>query len=111
MNITLTDAPPGIRVVTLEGRLNASSADAIHDAVRDAADAGRPRVVLDLGGVDFMDSSGLGAVVRALKAARGAGGDLRIARASWQSMLVFQLTNMDRVLTFCDDPATAFGDD
>lgn len=108
MNITVSEASADVAIMTLSGRLNATSADQIGAAVRSATDTGRPRIVLDLAAVVFMDSSGLGAVVRALKTARGAGGDLRVARPSPQARLVFELTNMDRVLDFFDDPLTAF---
>ena len=46
-----------------------------------------------------MDSSGLGAIVGGLKAARNAGGELRIARANQQVLLVLDLTSLNRVLT------------
>ncbi|MCU1534627.1 MAG: anti-sigma factor antagonist, partial [Glaciihabitans sp.] len=66
------------------------------------------RVVVDLTRVEFMDSSGLGALVSGMKAARLAGGDLRIASPTEQVKLVLQLTNMDRVLPAYDDAETAF---
>ena len=55
-------------------------------------------IVVDLTAVDFIDSSGLGALVNGLKIARQAGGDLRISAPTDQVKLVLQLTNMERVL-------------
>lgn len=60
--------------------------------------AGHKRLVIDLGDVAFIDSSGLGALISGLKAARQAGGDLRIARPTEQVRVVLQLTTLDRVL-------------
>ena len=60
--------------------------------------AGRALLVVDLDQTVFMDSSGLGALVAGLRAARAAGGDLRIARPTEQVLTVLELTTMDRVL-------------
>jgi anti-anti-sigma factor len=48
--------------------------------------------------VDFVDSSGLGAIIGVLKAARQVGGDLRIARPTSQLRSILELTMLDRVL-------------
>jgi len=56
------------------------------------------RLVVDLGAVTFIDSSGFGALIGGLKAARQAGGDLRIARPTNQALVVLKLTSLDRVL-------------
>jgi len=56
------------------------------------------RIVVDLSAVDFIDSSGLGALIGGLKAARQEGGDLRIACAGDQVKAVLKLTNLDRIL-------------
>jgi anti-sigma B factor antagonist len=57
----------------------------------------------------FIDSSGLGAVIGGLKTARQAGGDLRIASLTPQVASVLQLTNLDRVLRPYDSVAGALG--
>jgi anti-sigma B factor antagonist len=54
--------------------------------------------VIDLDAVTFIDSSGLGALIGGLKAARQAGGDLRIARPNQQARVILQLTTLERVL-------------
>lgn len=87
-----------IAVIRGEGRLNMVSAPALKEAVRDAIDTQRVRVVVDLSRVEFMDSSGLGALVGALKNAREAGGDLRIVAPSRQVAMVLHLSNLDRIL-------------
>lgn len=60
------------------------------------ADGGK-RLVVDLGEVSFVDSSGLGALVGGLKAGRH-GGDLRIARPAEQARTILELTTLNRVL-------------
>ena len=88
----------GATVLRPEGRLNMVAAGDVRRAIAEVVAEGAPRLVVDLGGTTFMDSSGLGALVAGLKTARPAGGDLRIAGATDQALLVLRLTNLDRVL-------------
>jgi anti-sigma B factor antagonist len=99
-----------VAVIRGEGRLNMVSAPRLRSAVADAIEAGRPRIVVDLSGVEFMDSSGLGALVGCLKTTRQAGGDLRIAAPSEQVVMVLQLSNLDRILTSYASAADAYRD-
>jgi anti-anti-sigma factor len=85
-------------VVQVHGRLTMAAAGELKAAVDAQVAAGRSLVVVDLGGTTFLDSSGLGALVGGLRAARAAGGDLRIARVGAQVRTVLELTTMDRVL-------------
>jgi anti-sigma B factor antagonist len=66
--------------------------------------------VVDLSGVEFIDSSGLGALIGELKKARQAGGDLRISGVTDQVATVLRLTNLDRVLRPYADVQTATSD-
>ena len=99
MEITIDESEPGVSVVHLEGRLNMVTAGRLREIVATTVASGHPRVVVDLAKVDFMDSSGLGALISGLKTTRQAGGDLRIAAPTEQVRLVLQLTNMERVLS------------
>jgi len=80
------------------GRLNMVAAPAFKSMVEETVAAGQTRIVVDLGQVSFIDSSGLGALIAGLKATRQAGGDLRIADVPEQVLTVLRLTNLDRVL-------------
>lgn len=99
MKISRHDLPDGGVVLALHGRLNMVSTGSLREAVQNVVDGGSARIVIDLSGVDFVDSSGLGALVSGLKTTRQAGGDLRIACANDQVRLVLGLTNLERVLT------------
>lgn len=107
MNLTSTHRD-GFSVITIDGRLTASGAPRLRDAVKELVEAGRTRIVVDLGGTEFVDSSGLGALIGGLKAARVAGGDLRIAAVPDAVRTVMRLTNLDRVLREHPSPETAF---
>jgi len=85
-------------VIKLEGRLDMLSATTVKTLLGDTVTQGRRFLVIDLAAVTNMDSSGLGALISGLKAARLASGDLRVARPNQQAQLVFSLTSLDRVL-------------
>ncbi len=97
MNLTVT--PGGeYAVIRPEGRLTATTVPQLRKAVDELVAGGSPRIVVDLGATEFVDSSGLGALIGGLKAARLAGGDLRIAAMTEPVRKVLKLTNLDRVL-------------
>ncbi|GGK98367.1 anti-sigma factor antagonist [Salinibacterium xinjiangense] len=100
----------GIAAVRGVGRLNMVSAPALRETVAVALAAGRTRIVIDLSGVDFVDSSGLGALIGCLKSARQLGGDLRIAQPTAQVEMVLQLSNLDRVLKSYGSTEEAYSD-
>ncbi|WP_158868430.1 STAS domain-containing protein [Leifsonia sp. AG29] len=98
MNITTTVRPDGVAVLAAEGRINLVTAPEVRREVQRAVDEGHARIAMDLTAVEFIDSSGLGALISGLKTARMAGGDLRIAGAADQVTSVLRLTNLDRIL-------------
>lgn len=85
-------------VLSPEGKFNLVAAPPIKARIDDLVAEGKARLVIDLHSVDFIDSSGLGALIGGLKAARQQGGDLRIAAAGPQVLAVLKLTNLDRIL-------------
>ncbi len=85
-------------IVRLVGRLDLLSASDVKQGLSKAVSDGHRRLVVDLAGVGFIDSSGLGALIGGLKAARLAGGDLRIAGAGDQAKVILELTTLNRVL-------------
>jgi anti-sigma B factor antagonist len=97
-DITVQTTPEGIGVIAPVGRLNMVSAKRLTEAVAGLIDGGAPRIVVDLAGTEFMDSSGLGALIAGLKSARQAGGDLRLACPTEQVTTILKLTNLDKVL-------------
>jgi anti-sigma B factor antagonist len=85
-------------VVTGHGRLNAASAAAFRQQLDRAFDTGARSIVVDMSSVDFVDSTGLGALVSGLSRARALGGDLRLVAPGAQVTMVLGLANLDRVL-------------
>ncbi len=89
----------GVTIVRAdEPRLDAAGVLAFKDRLREAVQTAQGRVVLDLGSVNFLDSSGLGAVVAARKfLAEGVA--LELAGLTPAVERVFRLTRMDSVFT------------
>jgi anti-anti-sigma factor len=98
MKLRLDRRSDEVAVVRLAGQLDLFAAADVKQRLVAAVDGGHRRLVLDLAEVSFVDSSGLGTLIGALKAARQAGGDLRIARPAEQARVVLELTTLDRVL-------------
>ena len=93
----------GVRVVQVEeARIDAAIAIRFKDALREAAGDTAPRVVVDMAAVQFLDSSGLGALVAAFTGL-GAARRLELAALSANVDRVFRLTRMDRVFVLHDD--------
>jgi anti-sigma B factor antagonist len=109
MNFDTEIVDSSTAVIRPNGRLTMVSTASLRSLVTETVESGRNHIVVDLSSTDFIDSSGLGALVAGLKTARQAGGDLRIAKPSEQVRTVLQLTNLDRVLRPAASIQGAFG--
>jgi anti-sigma B factor antagonist len=85
-----------------QDRIDAASAIQFKDQMRTLTAQGAPRVVLDLAQVAFIDSSGLGAIVAAMKAL-APNQKLELSGLTATVKKVFRLTRMDTVFTIYDD--------
>lgn len=96
-----------VKIVTVaEPRIDAAAAIRFKDAMRAATAEGPGHVVLDLAQVRFVDSSGLGAIVSAMKQ-MGPGRRLDLAGLTPDVAKVFRLTRMDTVFVIHDAAETA----
>ncbi|MFF5637352.1 STAS domain-containing protein [Streptomyces sp. NPDC012825] len=88
----------GIRVVTLHGEIDHTAKDTLADVLIPQDEAAAPRVVADLEGVSFMDSSGINAFILAHQYLTAAHGWLRIAGAQEAVQRVLHLIGVDPVI-------------
>lgn len=100
----------GVVVVKPTGKLNMVAAPMLRKELQGVVEGGQKHIVVDLSGVELVDSSGLGALISGLKAARQAGGDLRVAAPSRQVTTVLELTNLNRVLRVHPSAESAYDD-
>ena len=111
LEVQSRQAENGVTVIAPTGRLDVAGAPALKDAVSEAVKNGQPRLVIDLEGVSFVDSTGLGSVIAALKQVRTSNGDLRLAAPNQQVRVVLELTTLDRVFPYyatVEDALTGF---
>lgn len=98
MKLRCQDTADARIVSVAEPRLDAAMAIEFKDRMREIAEDAPPRVVLDLQEVEFLDSSGLGAVVAAMKLLAPER-TLELSGLTPTVAKVFRLTRMDRVFT------------
>jgi anti-sigma B factor antagonist len=83
--------------LSIRGSLDINSAPALAEEI-DKVVATRPgKVVVDLAGLDLIDSSGVAALVKLYKGVRGGGGAITIIGARDQPLAIFKLLRMDKV--------------
>lgn len=101
------DERDGATVLAVGGELDLGSTPRLRDAALKRLLAGDRVLVLDLGGLEFLDSTGLGVVVAILKRARTLGTDLRLVVTRERVRAPFTVTGVDRLLPIHDDVAAA----
>ena len=97
MEISQQGLDPDITLIQLNGRLDAKSSERVKTALQTLADQDQTKIIIDLQGVPFIDSSGLAALVSGLRTVRERGGIIVLSGAQSQAQLVFRLTMLDRV--------------
>jgi anti-sigma B factor antagonist len=85
-------------VVVLRGELDVTEAASVAAALTEVA-ARERQIIVDLAGLEFIDSSGLAALVRVRKHARHAGGDLLLAAPQQQVLRVLAVTRLIEVFS------------
>ena len=91
--------PDGV-VLRVLGDLDMAGAPRLRNAVVSEVGAGTRLIVLDLTGVDYLDSTGLGVVIGALRRLRTHDGELRVVCPEPRIRRVFEVCDLDRVLEF-----------
>jgi anti-sigma B factor antagonist len=84
-------------ILEVSGEVDVYTAPALRDRVTDLLDAGQQLLVIDLGGVEFLDSTGLGVLVAGLNRAREVGGSLALVCPQERVLKLFRITGLDEV--------------
>ncbi|GGS69148.1 hypothetical protein GCM10010156_30130 [Planobispora rosea] len=101
LSLTTTDHPAAT-VITLDGEIDALSADHLRQAIDQALARGRTRLVVDAAGLGFCDSRGLHTLIAGQRQAVSAGGWLRLAHAHGYLRRLLELTQLTAM--FPHDP-------
>jgi anti-sigma B factor antagonist len=98
----------GVTVLELSGRLVAGGpANVLREAIDEQISRGRKQMVLNLAAVDFIDSTGLGALVIAFTALRKAGGALKLIGLNRRNIELLVLTKLSTVFEVFQDEQDA----
>jgi anti-sigma B factor antagonist len=101
LEISHREAAPGIIVITLAGRLMLGPESAeLESLAKSLYDGGTRNVIVDLGGVTHIDSTGIGRCIAALNKAIQVKGRLHMAGAKGQVRDSFRVTRLDRMFKF-----------
>jgi anti-sigma B factor antagonist len=103
----------GVTIVDLSGRITLGEGSVVlRDAVKDLLGKGQKKILLNLGDVSYIDSSGIGELVSAFTSVRNQGGELKLLHLTKKVHDLLQITKLYTVFDVKDDEAgaiTAFG--
>ena len=98
MELSLTTRAVGRHtVLAVGGEIDVYTAPQLRAELIRLADAGYANIVVDMERVDFLDSTGLGVLVGALKRARAAGGSVELACSQPKILKIFNVTGLEKV--------------
>ncbi|MDX1932911.1 MAG: STAS domain-containing protein [Capsulimonadales bacterium] len=98
----------GSPVLDLTGEVDSYNSPKLRDKMIALIDEISPNIIVNLTGVDYIDSTGLGTLVAGLKRATEKGGGIRIICPNEQIFKVFHITGLVRVFTIHQTEQSAF---
>jgi anti-anti-sigma factor len=106
LKITTRDAPTG-PVLEITGELDYANAGELREQLATVTLRPGLRLVLDLAGLEFCDSSGISALIAAHNQARAAEADFALAAVPDNTLRILRVVGLDQVLTFYPDSDAA----
>lgn len=100
----------GVTIVDLSGQIKLGEGSSVlRDTVKDLLGKGQKNILLNLGDVNYIDSSGIGELVSAFTSVRNQGGELKLLHLTKKVHDLLQITKLYTVFHVLDDEATAIG--
>ena len=98
----------GVTILDLSGRITLGEGSVqLRDAVRDLLSKGQKHILLNLGDVTYIDSSGIGELVSAFTTVKNQGGELKLLNLTRKVHDLLQITKLYTVFDVKDDEASA----
>jgi anti-sigma B factor antagonist len=98
----------GVTVVDMSGRITLGEGSVVlRETVKDLLAKGHKKILLNLGDVSYIDSSGIGEMVSAFTSVRREGGELKLLKLTKKVHDLLQITKLYTVFDIKDDEATA----
>jgi anti-sigma B factor antagonist len=109
VNLKLTNrVVDGITIVDCSGRITLGEGSVVlRDAVKDLLGKGQKKILLNLGDVNYIDSSGIGELVSAYTTVKNQGGELKLLNLTKKVHDLLQITKLYTVFDVRDDETTA----
>lgn len=92
-----------IDILSLKGRLDLASASKLKELSRDIISQKKCKLILNMQNIDFINSSGLGALVSILKDARSGGGEIKLTNLAPYVREIFDITQLSCIFNICDN--------
>jgi anti-sigma B factor antagonist len=104
MELTLNvhSAEPGYTVITVGGEIDVYSAPRLRERLVGLVEEGSYRLIVDMEGVEFLDSTGLGVLVGGLKRVRAQDGWIDLVCTQSRMLRIFKITGLNRVFSIFD---------
>jgi anti-sigma B factor antagonist len=100
----------GVTVVDMSGRITLGEGSVVlRDSIRDLLGKGEKKILLNLGNVTYIDSSGIGELVSAFTSVRNQGGELKLLNLTKKVHDLLQITKLYTVFDIKDDETAAVG--
>ena len=107
---TSTRQVDGVTIVDCSGRITLGEGSVtLRDSVRELLSKGNKKILLNLGDVSYIDSSGIGELVSAFTSVRNQGGELKLLNLTKKVHDLLQITKLYTVFDVKDDEAAAIG--
>src|SRR5450432_3704944 len=98
----------GITIVDLSGRITLGEGSVVlRDTIKDLLGKGQKKILLNLGDVSYIDSSGIGELVSAFTSVRNQGGDLKLLNLTKKVHDLLQITKLYTVFDVKEDETAA----
>ena len=97
----------GVEILSLKGRLTVGEASSVREKVNEVAAAGHVNVLLNLEHVEYIDSTGLGALVICFTSLKKAGGALKLVNPNKRNIELLLLTKLHTIFEVFSDEQDA----
>lgn len=99
-----------VTIVDLSGQIKLGEGSSVlRDTVKDLLGKGQRKILINLGDISYIDSSGIGELVSAFTSVRNQGGELKLLHLTKKVHDLLQITKLYTVFHVLDDEATAIG--
>jgi anti-sigma B factor antagonist len=102
-----TRAERGRTVVEVTGEIDVYTAPKLRERLAELVDSGRHDIVVDMQGVEFLDSTGLGVLVGGLKRVKQHDGSMNLVCTQERILKIFRITGLTKVFPIHDSVAAA----